>query len=66
MHDTKTVAICKIGDKVRLRYGARLIGTVTEVREPVTPDGHVRYRIRIPMDPEPLWAPVREEEIEKA
>jgi hypothetical protein len=42
-----------------------LIGTVTEVREPVSPDGHVMYSIRIPMDPEPLWVPVRQDEVDK-
>jgi hypothetical protein len=65
MSDKNTVALYKIGDQVRLRFGSRLIGTVSEVDEPVSPEGHVKYRIRIPMDPEPLWVPVRQDDVEK-
>lgn len=52
-------------DKVRMPYGARLVGTVTEVHvSPTT--GRAHYRVRVPMGPEPLWLEVWEDEIEKA
>jgi hypothetical protein len=47
-------------------YGARLVGTVTEVHVSPTQAGRVRYRVRVPMDPEPLWMEVWEDEVEKA
>jgi hypothetical protein len=56
----------QVGDKVRISFGARLVGTVTEVRVSPTQAGLVFYRVRVPMDPEPLWMEVREDEIEKA
>jgi hypothetical protein len=65
MSDRNTVAIYKIGDKVQLRFAGRLIGAVTEVREPMAPSEQVRYSIRIPMDPEPLWLEVRQDEVDK-
>jgi hypothetical protein len=53
------------GDKVRIPFGARLVGTVSEVHiSPTT--GRAHYRVRVPMDPEPLWFEVWEDEIERA
>jgi hypothetical protein len=56
----------KVGDKVRIPFGTRPVGTVTEVTVSPTQAGRVLYRVRVPMDPEPLWMEVREDEIEKA
>ena len=56
----------KIGDKVRLVGGVQLVGTVTEATGSYRPDGHALYRVRVPMEEEPLWLLVREDEIEKA
>jgi hypothetical protein len=66
MHGVEKGAQFKVGDKVRIPFGARLVGTVTEVRVSPTQAGRVLYRVRVPMDPEPLWMEVREDEIEKA
>jgi hypothetical protein len=66
MPDIKMPPHYKVGDKVRLKSGARLSGTVTEVRDTHSPGGHIFYRICVPMSPEPLWLEVREEEVEKA
>ena len=55
----------KIGDKVRLVFGERLVGTVTEARGSYHPDGHAFNRVRMPMEAEPLWMNLREDEIEK-
>jgi hypothetical protein len=57
-----------VGDKVRVTSGARLVGTVTEVRGAGPPprSGRICYRVYVPMDPEPLMLEVRDEEIEKA
>jgi hypothetical protein len=62
MPDTKTQPRYKIGDKVRLTFGTRLVGTVMEVRG----IRRIFYRLYVPMDPEPLIFEVREDEIEKA
>jgi hypothetical protein len=43
--------------------GPRWVGTVTEARGTYSPNGHVLYRVRVPMDPEPLFLLVREEEV---
>jgi hypothetical protein len=66
MPDVKQSPRHQVGDKVRLTFGARLAGTVTEVRRAYSPGGHIMYRIRIPMTPEPLWVEAREDEVEKA
>ncbi len=66
MADLPTPPRYKIGDRVRLVFGARLVGTVTEVTPALAPHAHTLYRVRIPMDPEPLWWPLRENEIEPA
>jgi hypothetical protein len=66
MHGVEKGAKFKVGDKVRMPYGAFLVGTVSEVRVSPTQAGLVFYRVRVPMDPEPLWMEVREDEIEKA
>ena len=52
-------------DKVQVKHGNRFIGTVMEARGSYYPDGHVLYRVYVPMEPEPLILLVREEEIEK-
>lgn len=65
MPDLGKGAQFKVGDKVRIPFGTRPVGTVSEVHiSPTT--GHARYRVRVPMDPEPLWLEVLEDEIEKA
>ena len=54
----------KIGDRLQLRTrGPRWVGTVTEARGTYSPTGHVLYHVRVPMDPEPLFLLVREEEL---
>jgi hypothetical protein len=56
----------KVFDQVRVKIGTGLVGTVTEVHFPDAPDGGTLYRVRIPMEPEPLLLVVRAEAIEKA
>jgi hypothetical protein len=54
----------KVGDQLQLKSrGPRWIGTVTEARGTYSPNGHVLYRVRVAMDPEPLFLLVREEEV---
>ncbi len=65
MPDLGKGAQFKVGDKVGVPVGTRLVGTVTEVHVSPT-SGRVHYRVRVPMDPEPLWFEVWEDEIEKA
>jgi hypothetical protein len=55
----------QVGDKLRLKYGTPLVGMVTEARGTYSPDGHILYRVRVPMDPEPLYLLVLEDEVEK-
>lgn len=55
----------KVGDKVRVVFGARLVGIVTEARGTYSPTANVLYHVRVPMDPEPLLLLMREDEIEK-
>jgi hypothetical protein len=55
----------KIGDKVRVKFGSRSVGLVSEARGTYSPTGHVLYTVYVPMDPEPLMMLLREEEIEK-
>ena len=66
MPDAEKDALFKVGDKVRLKGGPPLVGTVTEVRGTNPRAAHILYRVRVPMDPEPLWLEVREDEVEKA
>jgi hypothetical protein len=47
---------------VRLAFGDRLAGRVTEVHG-IT---RILYRVYVPLEPEPLITEVREEEIEGA
>jgi hypothetical protein len=54
----------KMGDRLQLKArGPRWVGTVTEARGTYSPNGHVLYTLRVPMDPEPLFLLVREEEV---
>jgi hypothetical protein len=54
----------KVGDQLQpSTRGPRWVGTVTEARGTYNPNGHVLYRIRVPMDPEPLLLLLREEEV---
>jgi hypothetical protein len=54
----------KVGDQLQLKSrGPRWVGTVTEARGTYSPNGHVLYHVRVPMDPEPLFLLVREEEV---
>lgn len=55
----------EVGDKVRLKFGTPFVGTITEARGTYSPTGHVRYRVHVQMDPEPLWLELREDEVEK-
>ncbi len=56
----------KVGDKVRLKFGSRSVGTVTHAQGTYSPHGHILYHIRVPMSSEPLDLLVREEEVEEA
>jgi|GEM_PF-6054080 len=54
----------KVGDLLQLKSrGPRWVGTVVEARGTYSPTGHVLYNVRVPMDPEPLFLLVREEEV---
>jgi hypothetical protein len=55
----------QIGDEVRFKHGARLVGRVMRARGTYSPTGHVLYEIYVPMSSEPLILPAREEDIEK-
>lgn len=55
----------KVGDQVRLKFPTQLIGRVMEMQGGHTPESHILYTIYVPMNPEPLIVPVREDEIEK-
>jgi hypothetical protein len=61
MPDIKTQPRFKVGDKVRARFGTRLVGTVMEVQG----IRRILYSVYVPMEPEPLKLLVREDEIEK-
>jgi hypothetical protein len=56
----------KVGDKVRLKEGTPFVGTVAEARGTYSPTGNVLYRVYVPLDPEPLYLLVREDEVEQA
>jgi len=54
----------KVGDRLQLKSrGPRWVGTVTEARGTYSPNGHVLYHVRVPMDPEPLFLLLREEDV---
>jgi hypothetical protein len=54
----------KIADEVRVKIPTRLVGLVSEVTWTSAGSGEILYRVRIPMDPDPLWMLLRESEIE--
>jgi hypothetical protein len=56
--------VYKVGDKVRVVGPGRLVGMIREVQRAVTPNGTTLYHVYIPLDPEPLIVPAREEELE--
>lgn len=56
----------QVGDRVRVKVGKGLVGTVTDVQGIYVPGAHILYRVRVPMTSEVLWLAVRDEEIEKA
>jgi hypothetical protein len=66
MADSATVPLYQGGDKVSLKHGSHLVGSVMEVTRIRSRSGGVLYLIYVPMDPEPLIVPVSEDEIEKA
>lgn len=67
MPDLQTQPLYKVGDKVRLKLGTHLVGLVSEVRGPVPGgSGRILYSVRVPLDPEPLFFEVRQDELEKA
>jgi hypothetical protein len=66
MPDLRKDAPYEVGDKVRIKSGTGLVGTVTEVRGNPSRATRILYRVRVPMTPEPLLLEVREDEIEKA
>jgi hypothetical protein len=54
----------KVGDRLQLKSrGPRWVGTVTEARGTYSSGGNVTYRLRVPMEPEPLFLMVREDEV---
>lgn len=66
MSDQQNGPIYKIGDKVRINFPTQMVGTVTEVHYTPQGSGRISHRVRVPMEPEPLWWEVREGELEKA
>jgi hypothetical protein len=66
MHHPGSDTTYKVGDKVRWKYGTRLVGVVMEVFVYPNDKGHVRYTVRVPMEAEPIIMILREDEIEKA
>jgi hypothetical protein len=65
MPNLKTTPRYKVGDKVRLVRGTRLVGSVMHVQGTHSPSGRIIYEIYVPMEPEPLILPVEEDGIEK-
>jgi hypothetical protein len=54
----------RIGDQLQPRFrGPRWVGTVTDARGSYSPTGHVLYNVRVPLDPEPVYLLLREEEV---
>ena len=66
MPDIKTKPRHQVADKQRLLNFPDLAGAVTEIRRSSAPDVRFVYRIRVPMDPEPLMVEIREDEFERA
>lgn len=66
MPDVEKKPRFKIGDKVKFKIGNTLIGTVSEVRYARHGSGLIRYRVRVPMEAEPLWFELFEDEVEAA
>jgi hypothetical protein len=67
MPDLETRPLFQIADKVRVKCGVPpLVGLVAEVSGARSRDGGLLYRVRVPMDPEPLWLLLREDEMENA
>ena len=64
MPDLQTGPRYRVGDRLQVRIGSPLVGTVTEVRYTPFGSGQVFYRLYVPMDPEPLMLEVREDEVE--
>jgi hypothetical protein len=56
----------KLGDTVRVKVPARLVGTVTYVQYTPQGSGRALYQVRVPMDPEPLLMLLEEDEMEAA
>jgi hypothetical protein len=54
----------KVGDQVRIKIPSRWVGMVSEVRYTPSGSGRVLYRVRVPLDPEPLWMVLAENEVE--
>jgi hypothetical protein len=55
----------QVGDKLQLKDGPRWIGTVTDAYGTFSPTGNILYRVRVPLDPEPLYMVLTEDEVEK-
>ncbi len=66
MPDVEKQPRFKIGDKVKFKIGNMLVGTVSEVRYARHGSGAIWYRVRVPMEAEPLWFELLEEEVEAA
>jgi hypothetical protein len=67
MSDVKAPSLFQVGDKVRMKFGSPpLVGLVAEVTGARSRTGLILYSVRVPMDPEPLWLVVQEDEMEKA
>jgi hypothetical protein len=64
MPDHQTQPRYRVGDKIQVRIGSPLVGTVTEVRYTPFGSGPILYRLYIPMSSEPLMLEVREDEVE--
>jgi hypothetical protein len=52
-----------LGDRVRIRYHENLEGRIVELHGPLGPGGAQVYRIEFAMDPEPMYADVREDQL---
>ena len=54
----------KVGDQLQpTSRGPSWVGTVTDARGTYSSTGHVLYNLRVPMDPEPVFLLLREEEV---
>jgi hypothetical protein len=52
-----------LGDRVRIRHHANMIGQIVELRGPLGPGGAQIYRVEFSSDPEPTYAEVREDQL---